>query len=464
MAYALGKDGRNVVVVERDLSEPDRIVGELLQPGGVRALKKLGLEDCFEGIDECKAHGYVAHYKGNQVELPYPFSEQGTDKFVQNGAITSEKEGDSCPELVRETGRSFHHGRFVMKLRKAAQSLKNVRIVEGTVFELIENSSSEIVGIRFRDRSEGDQVKEIRSPLTVVADGCFSKFRKLLVKSEPKCASNFVGILMENAELTSPNMADVVLANPSLVLAYRLCSKQTRVLVDIPGPLPSASSGALKSYLVDMVAPQVPQKWRKQFLTAVESQRLRSMPNSELHASPISKPGVLLLGDALNMRHPLTGGGMTVAFSDVVLWRDFLQTVADFHDKETIFRYYKQFQWDRQGCHAFVVNILAQALYAFFSAQDENFTILREACFDYFQLGGECKNGPVRLLSILTPDPLLLIRHFFLVSIFGVYNVLKKSSLSSFPFALLQCVKVWHSACKVIFPLIYLETYKVFTS
>lgn len=43
MAATLARDGRQVAVVERDLSEPNRIVGELLQPGGYRALKKLGL-------------------------------------------------------------------------------------------------------------------------------------------------------------------------------------------------------------------------------------------------------------------------------------------------------------------------------------------------------------------------------------------------------------------------------------
>ena len=43
LAAVLARDGRRVVVVERDLSKPDRIVGELLQPGGRRALKELGL-------------------------------------------------------------------------------------------------------------------------------------------------------------------------------------------------------------------------------------------------------------------------------------------------------------------------------------------------------------------------------------------------------------------------------------
>lgn len=43
-AYSLGKAGKRVLCIERDLSEPDRIVGELMQPGGVRALRELGME------------------------------------------------------------------------------------------------------------------------------------------------------------------------------------------------------------------------------------------------------------------------------------------------------------------------------------------------------------------------------------------------------------------------------------
>lgn len=38
------QEGRRVHVIERDLSEQDRIVGELLQPGGYLKLIELGLE------------------------------------------------------------------------------------------------------------------------------------------------------------------------------------------------------------------------------------------------------------------------------------------------------------------------------------------------------------------------------------------------------------------------------------
>ena len=143
MAAVLARDGRRVTVVERDMREPDRIVGELLQPGGYRALRKLGLEgqwrkmvsdfhfgsrpcalvpacrqsgrpDCeprthslcarlpsgsVEGLDAHAVHGYVIHdiESGAEVEIPYP------------------EVGQSI-----QCGRAFHHGRFIMGLRRAA--------------------------------------------------------------------------------------------------------------------------------------------------------------------------------------------------------------------------------------------------------------------------------------------------------------------------------------------------------
>jgi hypothetical protein len=59
LAHTLGKDGRRVLVLERDLTEPDRIVGELLQPGGYLKLVALGLGDCVDGIDAQKVFGYA---------------------------------------------------------------------------------------------------------------------------------------------------------------------------------------------------------------------------------------------------------------------------------------------------------------------------------------------------------------------------------------------------------------------
>ena len=52
--YSILQERRRVLVLERDLTQPDRIVGELLQPGGWLKLKELGMEDCVEMIDAQK--------------------------------------------------------------------------------------------------------------------------------------------------------------------------------------------------------------------------------------------------------------------------------------------------------------------------------------------------------------------------------------------------------------------------
>jgi len=90
--------------IERDLAEPDRIVGELLQPGGVEALEKLGLRHCLDGIDAVPEQGYQVIYKDESVAIKYT----NRKEISESGGKTYE-------------GRSFHHGRFVMKLRQAAR-------------------------------------------------------------------------------------------------------------------------------------------------------------------------------------------------------------------------------------------------------------------------------------------------------------------------------------------------------
>lgn len=81
--------GRRVLVLEKSLEQPDRIVGELLQPGGYLMLKRLGLEDCVEGIDAQRVEGYAIIKNGEDACVHYP-----TEGFDEDVA-----------------GRSFHHGR-----------------------------------------------------------------------------------------------------------------------------------------------------------------------------------------------------------------------------------------------------------------------------------------------------------------------------------------------------------------
>ncbi|KAI5082210.1 hypothetical protein GOP47_0001953 [Adiantum capillus-veneris] len=396
LAYTLGKDGRNVFVVERDLSEPDRIVGELLQPGGYLKLVELGLADCVKHIDAQRVFGYALFYEGKSTKLGYPLEGCGVDV----------------------AGRSFHNGRFIQRMREKASNLSTVTLQQGTAFALIEEDGI-VKGVKYR--VGGGQEREVYAPLTVVCDGCFSNLRRTLCTSKPEVPSCFVGLVLEECDLPHKNHGHVVLADPSPILFYPISSTEVRCLVDIPGEkVPSVASGEMANYLRSVVAPQVPEELQKPFLAAIEKGSIRSMPNKSMPAFPVPRPGAILMGDAFNMRHPLTGGGMTVALSDIVLLRNLLRPLRSFHDVSALCEYLEKFYTLRKPV-ASTINTLAGALYKVFCASpDRAMQEMRQACFDYLSLGSVFSTGPVALLSGLNPRPLSLVAHFFAVAIYGV--------------------------------------------
>lgn len=71
----------------------------------------------------------------------------------------------------------------------------------------------------------------------------------------------------------------------------------------------------------------------------------------------------------MNMRHPLTGSGMTVALSDVVLLDQLLapKIVSSFSDTGFVLKQMRKFHWKRKK-YSTSLNILAQALYSLFVA------------------------------------------------------------------------------------------------
>lgn len=400
LAYTFGKDGRKVRVIERDLAEPDRIVGELLQPGGYLKLIELGLEDCVENIDAQRVFGYALFKDGKSTKLSYPLENFHSDV----------------------SGRSFHNGRFIQRMRDKASSLPNVQLEQGTVTSLLEEKGI-IRGVQYKTKS--GEVLKAYAPLTVVCDGCFSNLRRSLCSPKVDVPSCFVGLVLENCRLPFENHGHVILADPSPILFYPISSTEVRCLVDVPGQkVPSISNGEMAPYLKTAVAPQVPPQLRDAFLAAIERGNIRTMPNRSMPAAPHPTPGALLLGDAFNMRHPLTGGGMTVALSDIVVLRNLLRLIQNLEDAPALCKYLESFYTLRKPV-ASTINTLAGALYKVFSASpDQAQNEMRQACFDYLSLGGVFSNGPVSLLSGLNPRPLSLVCHFFAVAIYGVGRLL----------------------------------------
>ncbi|KAK1269984.1 hypothetical protein QJS04_geneDACA022091 [Acorus gramineus] len=152
------------------------------------------------------------------------------------------------------SGRSFHNGRFIQRMREKAVSLPNVKLEQGTVTSLLEENGT-VKGVAYRVKS-GAEFKAC-APLTVVCDGCFSNLRKSLCYLNVDVPSYFVGLVLKNCELPYPNHGHVILANPSPILFYPISSTEVRCLVDVPGPkLPSMANGEMANYLKTVVAPQ----------------------------------------------------------------------------------------------------------------------------------------------------------------------------------------------------------------
>jgi squalene monooxygenase len=95
------------------------------------------------------------------------------------------------------------------------------------------------------------------------------------------------------------------------------------------------------------------------------------MPNSFLppteQGGHQSKEGAILLGDSWNMRHPLTGGGMTVALNDVVMLSQLLGQVESLGDWDQISDMLHKWHWGRKPLSS-TINILSVALYDLFGA------------------------------------------------------------------------------------------------
>ena len=206
-----------VALLERSLAEPDRIVGELLQPGGVAALRSLGLSACLDGIDAIPVHGYAVLDAGETVHIPYPAPAEG---------------------------RSFHHGRFVQNLRAHARAASGVDVIEATVTDLIECPlTHRVLGVQAR-RDGAKHKDSFYANLVVIADGCFSNFRSTVMGGSAKCKpvvrGNFVGAVLEDVTLPIPQHGTVALIKGhGPVLLYQIGQHDTRILIDVKNPLPS---------------------------------------------------------------------------------------------------------------------------------------------------------------------------------------------------------------------------------
>ncbi|RDA95116.1 hypothetical protein CP533_2147 [Ophiocordyceps camponoti-saundersi (nom. inval.)] len=467
IAFALANQGRSVLLLERRMAEPDRIVGELLQPGGMAALRRLGLGHCVDEIDAITCQGYHVLYRGQPVDIPYP-------PIEDDGDVACKWSG-AAQEGKRPQGRSFHHGRFIMRLRASCLAHENITVVETEVTSLVSGEHSpQVLGVEARtttDKSKGERRNDYYfGSLTIVADGYDSKFRRQVVAdSKPQVRSKFYALELIDCPLPRTQFGLVVIGEAYPMVIYQIGTRETRALIDVPVGLPAASpaAGGVRAYIRDVAIPAMPPAMRPSAHEALADGKIpRSMPNSWLPASPQTTDGLVLAGDAFNMRHPLTGGGMTVALHDAILLADLLHPhnlPSGLHDAPSVRNALDAFYWRRKNCSS-IINVLAQALYTLFAAEDRQLRALQLGCFEYFRHG--MTDGPCALLGGILHQPSVLAYHFFSVAFLAIWLnafVVVGSGPLAFlrlPLVLIDAVLILARASQVFLPLIWREGFR----
>lgn len=372
LAAALAPLGLRIALVDRSFREQDRIVGELLQPEGVDRLGALGLADILDDLAARPVHGYALFRDGRSITLDYP--------------------GDGM------TGYGLRNGRFVQRLRERAWAHTAVEPIEATVTDLLWDGDR-VTGV---ETSAG----RILARWTIASDGFHSRLRTDLHARRPQRTGHFAGYLIDDRDLIEPGHGHLVQSDDRPVLAYPVPGNQARVLIGL-GELPgSVRSRAFRHHIEHVVAPSLPEPLHEAVACAARDQTARVMPTQFLPARTRQRPrGVVLVGDALNMRHPLTGSGMTVGLGDAVLVRDALRDGSD-DPEAAIDRAFAR----RNDANA-SINILADAL-----AQVMEHPRLSAAVFDYLGRGGRCADEPMEILAGRDQRRTTLLRHFIAVA------------------------------------------------
>lgn len=440
LTNVLARDGRKVLCFERSLFDhnspispppfqtPSRIVGELLQPGGFQTLTSLGLQPALHKIDAQPINGYAIFLSSRAEHLSY-----------------------TPPGAPIHTGRAFHNGRFLRRLRELAFQNPNVTLQEARVSALETDPSGRVTGVTYIDPS--GQPRSAHAPLTIACDGSGSLLRRRAAAPVPvEVYSNFHGLLlqMSGAQLPFPAHGHVVLADPAPVLFYPVSKREVRCLVDVP----SSFRGDVAAHMLHVIAPQIPPELRAPFEAAVHAGGMRMMPNRVMPAPADVVRGAVLLGDAFNMRHPLTGGGMTVALSDVQILRRLLAEIPDLAEVDVVSAKLQRFYELRKPMST-TINILANALYSLFCAKgDPALEEMREACLDYLGTGGRMTQDPIAMLGGLKPQRYLLIAHFFAVAFYGCGRALMPFPT---PTRVGRCWGIFRASFNIIKPLIDAE-------
>ncbi|XP_072014135.1 squalene monooxygenase-like [Amphiura filiformis] len=264
----------------------------------------------------------------------------------------------------------MRHSSMVGALRKKVLSQQSVTVIEGVGKELLKENGR-VVGVKYRRKGQ-DNMEEMRAPLVVVCDGHYPHLSSEFQTTYKPVSESFVlGILLEDHEFgegCGKHSIENFIGTPHAQWTANYINKhEIRSMIFVNGPTPSD----LNKFIKEKVAPFAPDHMKESYLRSVKSARVQCVRAKTMAANLDSTPGVLVLGDALNNRHPVTACGMTVALKDVCYWWNALTNVKDLTDDKAIYEQKLRFHKERLDW-AYALNVMAEFSTRLLSLNDES--------------------------------------------------------------------------------------------
>jgi 2-polyprenyl-6-methoxyphenol hydroxylase-like FAD-dependent oxidoreductase len=293
LSLLLARKGVETTLLESHLDFDRDFRGDTIHPSTLEALDQIGLADKL-------------------VALPHGKLE--TMSFHSNGVTTTVAD-------MRRLKTKFPYvmimpqARFLDFLCEEAKKLPAFRLILGANVQRLVEENGVYRGVRYQ---ASDGWHEVLAPLTVAADGRFSKIRSLVgevpIKSSPPM--DILWFRLPRADNDVHDQINFYVGGGNLVLLFDRGNDWQVGVAVMKGGFAGVKAAGLDSFRAKLTK-QVPwlgdrantlTDWHQITVLAVESSRV-----GKWH-----RPGLLLIGDAAHVMSPVGGVGINYAIQDAI--------------------------------------------------------------------------------------------------------------------------------------------------
>ena len=321
-AYALGKSGRKVLVVEKN-AHFNANGADVLKPSGIEVLEKLGLLKDLFNMGAIKRDKVLIYYAGELVS-----------------------EMDYRHEHIKKYFMLIPYSSVLAMMLNAIRKIDNIHFMFNT----------ELTSARIDERTGSiDQVVLnerifIRAKVYVAADGIFSKLRSLLNVStsiEKYTQQMYFAQLpmVESVKLVNRLYVD---SNHMLAYFYPVGKDHFRSVIGMPKEcgdyhfVENRSAALLRNRLSGFVTDS------DDALEAITTlDKYVTFPVCKMNLDTYYKGNVVFIGNAAHAVHPITGQGMNLAIEDAgTLYPLVIDYFKGLLELESVFEKYQHLRHD----------------------------------------------------------------------------------------------------------------------